>query len=276
MRCYLETEIRAERGCMSVSDTRPAILVSYYYWRQWARCRFVARWQRPFPYRQMMLDSGAFSAQSHGVEIDVQDYIRFVKWVQEREPEIVEIVALDVIGDWEASLRNYEAMRTAGIDAIPTYHVGDPPGMLYQLASEYDKIALGGMVGYPQRRDWLRRCFEEVWPKKIHGLGITNERVLLELPFHSVDSTNWKVKPVRFGAWQRFAGSGWRGDGPGSEGSLTGEALGQVRIEERARARWKSEWRELGGDPSPTVHLVMTGDDCEFPVIEEVSACLSN
>ena len=114
--------------------------------------------------------------------------------------------ALDVIGDWKASIANAEKMWAAGVPAIPTYHVGSPWDALHYLGKNFPKIALGGAVGYRKKDAWAQQCFARVWPKKVHGLGFGSARSILMLPWHSTDATNWEVGPCKFGSWRAYGG----------------------------------------------------------------------
>ena len=121
-------------------ETLPALLVSYVYLPAFEEHR------TKYAYRDWALDSGAFSAYSSGKTISLQAYIDCAKRLLEADPTLAEVFGLDVIGDWKAGLENCEEMRRQGIQAIPTYHYGEPEHVLKTIASEYPKIALGGAM----------------------------------------------------------------------------------------------------------------------------------
>ncbi|MDD5053492.1 MAG: hypothetical protein PHO27_12225 [Sulfuricurvum sp.] len=153
----------------------------------------------------LFLDSGAFSAKSKGVEIDIGEYIKFIK---ENKKYITVYANLDVIGDAEAGWKNQKIMEDAGLSPLPVYHIEDDISYLYRCL-EYPYFCLGGMAtGYTtaQRRSFLDMCFEIIcntidgMPKcKIHGFGMTSLELLLRYPWYSVDSTSW-VLTGRFGS----------------------------------------------------------------------------
>ena len=122
--------------------------------------------------------------------IILDDYIARCRQLLAEDPTLTEVYALDVIGDHEGSLRNCEAMWSAGVPAIPCYHYGEPEHILLAMAQQYPKIALGGAVGLRStvKLRWAQQCFARVWPKRIHGFGFGSEKHILALPWHSVDS----------------------------------------------------------------------------------------
>ncbi len=147
---------------------------------------------------QLFIDSGAFSAWSRGVKINIDDYIRFIK----ENIDIIDFYAnLDVIGDVESTWKNQKIIEEAGLHPLPVYHMKDPIEYLYKCLDNYEYFCLGGMArGYTtfDRYHFLDRCFEIIcdtpnrYPKcKVHGFGISSLRMLLRYPWYSVDSTTW-------------------------------------------------------------------------------------
>ena len=196
---------------MKADTDKPSILVSFA-----SLTRFKAS---PECYRDWVLDSGAYSVLTSGRKIDLSEYIEVCKRLQvgRDSSKLVEVFALDVIGDPERSARNVEIMVREGVRAIPTFHFGSQWSYLEELARKYEKIALGGLVargagGHGTRLSckmklkWLEQCFARIWPKWIHGFGCCDRRLLKRLPFVSVDSTTWFYVPCRYGAIQ-FGGS---------------------------------------------------------------------
>lgn len=147
-------------------------------------------------------DSGAFSAKSQGAEITTAELAR---WAKQWSHKLCWIAALDVIGDAEATRRNWhEMVDIHGVPGVPTIHFGcDPALMDYYVDRGVDFIGLGGMVGKSTAAQmrWLikvflyaRRCHPQV---RFHGWGVTTARAL-QLPFFSVDSSGW-TSGVRYG-----------------------------------------------------------------------------
>lgn len=155
----------------------------------------------------LFLDSGAFSAYTQGVEIDIQEYIDFIK----EHEEIIEIYAnLDVIsaskiGNEESAKKTWEnqkIMEDAGLKPLPVFHYGEPEKYLIRYVKNYDYVSLGGMVpiSNTQLIPWLDKLWskyltdEKGMPKvKVHGFGLTSLKLMLRYPWYSVDSTSWVV-----------------------------------------------------------------------------------
>jgi hypothetical protein len=220
----------------------PALLVSYVYLHLFRRNR------RYYQFRNWVLDSGAFSAFNSGKEIKLSQYIddckRLLGEESEHDNKLVEIFALDVIGDWRATLKNTELMWKAGIEAIPCYHVGEPWEYLLHIARAYPKIALGGVALQrgKKKMEWAMQCFARVWPKKIHGFGFGSEQAIMALPWHSADASTWS-NPCRFGRWKAFDDQ--QVSVRGSHQNLRLEVEWYLRLEEKARSRWKREMEKL-------------------------------
>lgn len=214
-------------------DRSPALLVSYFYLKNFLR------YQNLYQYRDWALDSGAFSAHSLGKEINLTEYIACCKQLREEDKTLTEIFALDVIGDWKASIKNTERMWTEGIPAIPCYHYGEPEAALMHLKKNYPKIALGGCakMGSTKKMAFVQACFARVWPHKVHGFGFGSELAIMGFPFHSVDSTSWEFAACGFGNWRAFGKMSIRG----SSQNLRSEVEYYLTLEEKARTRWRAE-----------------------------------
>ena len=238
------------------STRLPALLVAYPY-----LSAFLDNRPR-YAYRNWALDSGAFSAFNSGVTIDLQQYTEICQVLLENDPTLTEVFALDVIGDWRASLKNAEAMWAKGIPAIPTFHESEPWDVLKGIAKDYDKIAIGGCVGSRTRDKFAGQCFARVWPKKIHGFGFGTRKAILSFPWHSVDATSWEVAPCRYGRWNAFGNRGGREDAisvRGSSQNLRIEVEWYLDLEEEARKRWAKEMAKLQTQgPAVRLSLVAT------------------
>jgi hypothetical protein len=98
-------------------ECNPSLLVSFFYITV-----FTNEARNKYVYREWVLDSGAFSAKNIGAEIDLREYIEEIKLQQDSGDPPSEVFALDVIGDWRASMKNCKQMWKSGIEAIPTAH----------------------------------------------------------------------------------------------------------------------------------------------------------
>jgi hypothetical protein len=151
----------------------------------------------------IFLDSGAFSADSQGTPINIEEYISFIK---ENESCIELHANLDVIGDAEASWKNQEYMESLGVGGLPVFHLEDDIKYLHRCL-EYNYFALGGMAGgasEKRRMYFLDMCWDIICdgsgkPKsQIHGFGLASPSLLYRYPWYSFDSSSW-VSYGRFG-----------------------------------------------------------------------------
>jgi hypothetical protein len=227
-------------------DRQPALLVSYAFKKSIDLVSSGA-----LPCRDWVMDSGAFTAFTLGKAVNLTDYIEACRRLRDSPKPPVEIFALDVIGDWRASLRNTEAMWAAGIEAVPCYHANEPEDVLIGMARDYPKLALGGVAlkKATLKTAWARRCFDRIWPKRVHGFAYGGRDDIMSLPWDSVDATTWHINAAGFGQW-RYLGSiggkqwgkaSWRG-----KQNLRAEVAWYLALERQAQARWRETWAEAG------------------------------
>lgn len=175
-----------------------SLLVSYWYVKN-GKGGDVIKWanERRIP---VFLDSGAFSAMTHGEKINVVEYLEYCV---ENKNRFHVIANLDVIGDHVTTARNHDYMQSAGCDCITAFHVNSPFSELERLCSENDYIALG-VAGMQKRRNqimrWCAYCHNVAKKNKtkLHGFGLTSPIVMSSFPWFSVDSSTW-LNGRRFG-----------------------------------------------------------------------------
>lgn len=235
-----DNSLKGMRGVKQVPpESTPSLLWSYVYVRP-----FLEKFSE-YACRDWILDSGAYTAHTQGIHISIEEYTAFCKELLSRQDlRLSEVYALDVISDWRASVKNAEYMWSRGVPAIPCFHQGEPWDVLLGMARDYPKIALGNMVGLraPQKLAWLKQCFARVWPKKIHGFGLCADQYMTQLPFHTVDATNWEVGPCKFGTWKAFGGNL---SVRGSKQDLRAEIEYYLRMERKAQSQWRRDMEKL-------------------------------
>ena len=160
---------------------------------------------------KVFLDSGAFSAHSLGVEINIEhycDYIKRNKDILRVEDGAVMASVLDGIGDPLKTYRNQLIMEQLGAKPLPCFHFGEDERYLEWYVKNYSYITLGGMVGRPVAD--LRKWLDRVWEKhlvdgsgrprlKVHAFGITSIAIMERYPWYSVDSSSW-IQAAAFGS----------------------------------------------------------------------------
>lgn len=145
----------------------------------------------------IFLDSGAFSAYTQGVEIDLPTYCRFIQ----EHNDIIDVASvLDAVGDPLKTWQNQQAMEALGTKPLPCFHYGEDERYLDHYVANYEYITLGGMVpiSTPALLLWLDRLWEKHLtdstgkPKvKVHGFGLTTIKLMKRYPWYSVDSSSW-------------------------------------------------------------------------------------
>ena len=167
-------------------------LESYHYLK---KGRFVDNLRRDG--ERIFLDSGAYSALTQGVEIDLEEYAAFINEHQ----DIIEISSvLDAIGDADATWANQRRLEALGCAVLPCFHYGEPLDVLKYYAANYAYISIGGMVPVPNKK--LKPWLDELWDKcltdadgiavtKVHGFGLTTPSLMIRYPWYSVDSSTW-------------------------------------------------------------------------------------
>jgi hypothetical protein len=173
------------------------ILLSYYYHSDKnfidIKKKFFKNGVRVFA------DSGGFTAETKGVDIDIAHYC---KWIEDNTEHLECYANLDVIGNQVLTRRNQDIMEEMCLSPIPVFHVGSGLKEFRRLCEKYDYIAIGGMVPYMKRlKDiypFLQKIFDIAGGKKLHGFGCTNFKAVFDFPWYSVDSATWLVG-IRYG-----------------------------------------------------------------------------
>jgi hypothetical protein len=185
-----------------------------------------------FEPKDMVIDSGAFTAWSSGKEVDIEKYGQHcIKWKSHFKN--LRCVNLDVIPGskgksatleekeqaMKQSLKNADYLRSLGLDIEEVYHQDEPLEFLDLLLS---RLPENGVLGLGSRKDvsvnerikWLKQVLKHLVETrgkdnipKTHGLGVSNQPMMLAFPFYSVDSSTY-LNPVRFGAVIQHDGTG--------------------------------------------------------------------
>ena len=136
----------------------------------------------------VFLDSGAFSAYNSNAEIDINEYIEFIK-----KHKFDKYVVLDVIGSQEETMENLKYMQKKNLSPIPVFQYGSKLSYLDEMTGKYQLIALGGLLsekGKNKRVKWCKDILNRYPRQNFHGFGATGQKIF-KLPWHSVDSSSW-------------------------------------------------------------------------------------
>lgn len=171
------------------------------------------------PKIELILDSGAFTAWTKDVKIDIDEYIDFAK---EYEPKLAHIANLDVIpgkfGQKYLSTAEIEESASKGwenyqylLKYLPAdkvmhiFHQGEDFKWLHKLVdsgASYIGISPANDKTSPIRAEWLKECMkivcdEDGVPKvKFHGYAATSFKLMSRFPWTSADSGSWKMMSI--------------------------------------------------------------------------------
>ena len=187
-------------------DVQLRILLSYWYYKDAdLDMLFEKYFSRPYP--DVFADSGAFSAMSQGVDVDINEY---AAWVKKYKHLFTSYANLDVIGNAQATRKNQQILEDKhGLEPLPVVHAANNYKPLnYYLKKDYKYIALGGLVPYAAqpklRMRYLIGAFKLAGADAVfHGFGVTSWEVMSKLPWYSVDSSSWG-SGFRFGTVPLF------------------------------------------------------------------------
>lgn len=190
-----------------IAYTLPNVLESYHYVNSQ---RYVDDMRNAGA--KVFLDSGAFSAHSLNVKIDIREYCDYIirnRDILRVEDGAVMASVLDGIGDAQLTWENQRWMEQYGAPPLPCFHFGEDERYLAHYVNNYSYITIGGMVR--KRVDDVIKWLDRLWtPKylldgsgrprlKVHAFGITTERIMERYPWYSVDSSSW-IQAASFGS----------------------------------------------------------------------------
>jgi hypothetical protein len=160
---------------------------------------------------KVFIDSGAFSAHTLGVSIDLPTYCRYLQVNEDivlKDDGVLVASVLDGIGDAQKTYENQLAMEAHGVRPLPCFHVGEDERYLEWYMANYEYITLGGMVAASKKQVeiWLERIWDK-WltdgsgnPRlKVHGFGLTSVPLMENFPWYSCDSSSW-IQAASFGS----------------------------------------------------------------------------
>jgi len=195
-------------------DCMPNRLVSIHgkyfrYSRDWlASCADLPAWSS----REVMVDSGAFSAFMEGHPITLEEVTRAYDVFATRFSNKFKhlwFINLDVIPGAGPGIRPTEdeiaraldksddnlvfLQRRFGDVILPVFHRLESWERLEVIKSQakFFCAAPGQQVGEAVRVEWAKRVLAQCKGWKVHGLAATSERIMVEVDWYSVDSASW-------------------------------------------------------------------------------------
>jgi hypothetical protein len=157
---------------------------------------------------EVLLDCGAFTALNAGEEIDLEDYMAFLdKW----KDKLFGYLALDVLGNPEATDANLNIMLKRGFKPVPVHVRGDDQARMDYLFTLSDFVACGGLRR-PHRAQadlpYVRQKMLWARGRDVHWLGFTTPRVVKAFTPYSCDASSWTMGG-RFGTMSIYLGD-WK------------------------------------------------------------------
>ena len=144
---------------------------------------------------RFVLDSGAFTAWKAGKPLRLDDYCKFIESLP-FEPW--RYFTLDVIGNPHETLRNYETMLSRGFKPIPIFTRGEDPSVINDYYKTSDVVGIGGLVGTPGNKGFVKGIMKYIGDRKVHWLGFTSYDFISHYKPYMCDSSSW-TGGVRFG-----------------------------------------------------------------------------
>ena len=170
--------------------------------------------ERGLRMKEVILDSGAFTAWSKGRIMSFQDVMaNYWRGIEAIQPycDKVWLINLDVIpgvkgraateGEiqraMDASDENQRQLKKSFGDIIlPVFHQDEPferLSVVKELCAEgrYICVSPRNDLHEGERREWAQRVHRLTQGFRTHGLAATGASMLLSVPWHSVDSASW-------------------------------------------------------------------------------------
>jgi len=171
-------------------------------------------------YTHIALDSGAYPCWTHAKKeqgktdnppnftvngaVDFNYYLdTALSWQQDGRKFTWIAADLSVDESFDDTLKNCEALRKHGLNALPAYKQGQPEWQLLYLCNNFDHIGLGSTdkdTGSQSTDRWLRQAFDVIcdndgYPTvKVHGYRLVS--YYDKYPFNSCDSTSWAQRTL--------------------------------------------------------------------------------
>lgn len=160
-----------------------------------------------------LLDSGAFTFMNgkNISKIKMEEFVeRYIEHIKKHKiKHYFEMDVDSIFGYEQVKIWRNKIEKAVGIQSIPVWHKTRGIDDFKRLVDEYSYISIGGFAirelkpkEYPAVKKMVIYAREK--DVKVHGLGFTNIKYLLDFPFYSVDSASWSLSAVRGGNIYKF------------------------------------------------------------------------
>lgn len=186
------------------------------------------RWNAPTN-GKLLVDSGAHSAHTKGIKLDLEEYIEYSNKHMEQITLYVQVdkipgvylmpkTAKDFLEAPELSWENYLYMREKSVNPnklVPVFHMGEDLKWLRNMCDytfsdgshiPYIGLSPRGDVSLKAKYDFSAECFSVIQSSKnpnvkTHAFGATSLEMLERLPYTSADSTTWVLVSAYGQVW---------------------------------------------------------------------------
>jgi hypothetical protein len=161
--------------------------------------------------KELMLDSGAFTAWKAGKEVKVEHLLKtYGKFIEKYGDAYrrIWLINLDKIpaapgrdptkDELEEAIKisdeNFETLqKTFGDCVLPVFHQGEDEARLAQIKQMARYICVSPRNDLPEkaRIEWSKEVHHLTIGNETHGLAATGNRMMNEVPWTSVDSAYW-------------------------------------------------------------------------------------
>ena len=157
--------------------------------------------------KNILVDSGAFTLQSKKIsQNDADKYFKkYCKYIEQNHenPIIQGFFELDIqnsIG-YNQVLDYRKELFEITDKIIPVWHKSEGIKEYKKMCNDYDYIGITSVSDREVKKDSYPKFvkYAHMNNTKIHGLGLLKKKVLLKVPFDSVDGTSW-FRIARYGS----------------------------------------------------------------------------
>lgn len=178
----------------------------------------ISRWTNESCHGKLFIDSGAYTAYTRGVDVNVDKYIDYLNSIDEHLTIFAQVDKIpgrygqektlkDIQEAPELSWNNYLYMRDrvkSPEKLLPIFHRRENWHYLEQMLEAtfngehipYIGIAATTDSSTKEKEEWFEKVFNVIRSSsnpdvKIHAFGMTSLKLLEMFPFTSADSTSW-------------------------------------------------------------------------------------
>lgn len=147
----------------------------------------------------VLIDSGAHSFQL-GTKVNYDEFTKeYAKFIKKHDNDTVQgyfEMDVDNILGYQKVLELREVLEDASDKIIPVWHRNRGIEDFKQMCQNYDYVSVSGFVKEDIKdKDFIHFVkYAHKQGCRIHGLGLTRQKIISKVPFDSVDSSSWAIQ----------------------------------------------------------------------------------